>query len=330
MGGVGPLTLGATVVLFDGVTDFPAPDRIWKLIETHEVSHWGLAPTTARMLSAAGPDWVAPYELASLRIMGSAGEPWTLPAWRWLHRHVGRGRVPIINFSGGTEVGGMLVTGYPNVATSAARFAGPALGIDADVVDARGASLVGVEGELVVRRSWPHMTQGLWQEPDRYLASYWSTIPGLWVHGDRAVRHADGSWEIIGRSDDVLKIAGKRVGPSEMESIAAEVEGVTAAAAVGVPHPTKGQVPVLVVIAAVRKDDAALPGDVADHVARSFGKPLRPAAVLVVDALPLTRSGKIHRRVLRGWLSGEDPGDLSTLDNPDIEPAIRAAAAALS
>jgi acetyl-CoA synthetase len=330
MGGVGPLTLGATVVLFDGVTDFPAPDRIWKLIEAHRVTHWGLAPTTARMLAVSGPEWVAPYELASLRIMGAAGEPWTLPAWRWLHRHVGRGRVPIINFSGGTEIGGMLVTGYPNVATPGGRFSGPALGIDADVVDERGRSLVGAEGELVVRRSWPHMTQGLWREPERYLASYWSTIPGLWVHGDRAVRHEDGSWEIIGRSDDVLKIAGKRVGPTEMESIVAEVDGVLAAAAVGVPHPTKGQVPVVVVVlAATRKGDVSLPGEVADHVARSFGKPLRPEAVLVVDTMPRTRSGKIHRRVLRGWVSGQDPGDLSTLDNPEIEAAVRAASAPL-
>jgi len=327
MGGVGPLTLGATVVLFDGVTDFPAPDRIWKLIESHQVTHWGLAPTTARLLAAAGPEWVAPYEMRSLRIMGSAGEPWTLPAWRWLHRHVGRGRVPIINFSGGTEVGGMLVTGYPNVSTPGGRFAGPALGIDADIVDENGRPLVGAEGELVVRRSWPHMTQGLWREPERYVTSYWSTIPGLWVHGDRAVRYEDGSWEIIGRSDDVLKVAGKRVGPTEMESIAAEVEGVVAAAAVGVPHPTKGQVPVLVVVAtAARKSDPSFPDEVADRVAQSFGKPLRPEAVLVVDAMPLTRSGKIHRRVLRGWVSGLDPGDLSTLDNPEIEAAIRAAA----
>src|SRR5207237_6928686 len=138
-----------------GVMDFPEPDRLWKLIDTHRVTHWGLAPTTARMLAAAGAQWVEPYGLESLRIMGSAGEPWTLPAWRWLHRHVGRGRVPIINFSGGTEVGGTLVTGYPNVATAAARFAGPALGIDAAVVDERGAPLVGTQGALVARSRWP-------------------------------------------------------------------------------------------------------------------------------------------------------------------------------
>jgi acetyl-CoA synthetase len=199
----------------------------------------------------------------------------------------------------------------------------------ADVVDDNGSSVVDQAGELVVRRSWPSMTRGFWQEPERYVNTYWKRFEGMWVHGDRAIHHADGSYEIPGRSDDVLKIAGKRVGPSELESLAGEVPGVISGAAVGVAHPTKGQVPVLVLtVTEEGASDPELPEAVADHIAARFGKPMRPAAVLVVPDLPRTRSGKIHRRAVRGWVGGEDPGDLSSVDNVESAEAIVAAAQA--
>jgi acetyl-CoA synthetase len=324
--GIGPLTLGATTVLFDGAIDHPGPDRIWQLIDTHQVTHYGLSPTTARMLRAAGERRLEPYDLPSLRILASSGEPLTESTWTWLHTNVGRGRRPIINFTGGTEVGGMLLTCYPNVPVAAARFSGPALGIDADVVDDSGKPVLNEMGELVIRRSWPHMTRGLWQEPERYLESYWSTMPGCWVQGDRAARFADGSFVVPGRSDDVLKIAGKRVGPAELESIALELPGVVSAAAVGLPHVTKGEMAVIVLVADL--DDAerpALAEKVSDQIAGVFGKPMRPAAVLVVDELPVSRSGKVLRRAVRAWLSEDDPGDLSTLANPGAQQTVTAA-----
>jgi acetyl-CoA synthetase len=323
MAGLGPLTLGATTVLFDGVIDYPQPDRAWKLIEKHRLTHYGLAPTVARAMAGFGERWVEPYGLESLRVIASSGEPWTRPAWQWLHRHVGRGRAPIINWSGGTEIGGPILVGYPSEPTEACRFTGPAAGLDVAVVDPVGRRLTGQLGELALRRSWPNMTRGLWREPERYVESYWAAIPGMWVHGDRAIQFEDGSYEVPGRSDDVMKIAGKRVGPSELEAVACEVDGVLMAAAIGFPDERKGQVPVLVVRADdSRMDLAGLGSAVADHVAAAFGKPMRPAAVLIVDELPLTRSGKIHRRVLRGWLTGEDPGDLSTLENPGVHDSI--------
>jgi acetyl-CoA synthetase len=195
----------------------------------------------------------------------------------------------------------------------------------ADVVDDHGRSVIGAQGELVVTRSWPAMTRGLWQDPERYLESYWSRYPGAWVQGDRAIRYDDGTFEVLGRSDDVLKVAGKRVGPVELESLATEIAGVTAAAAVGVDHPTKGQVPVLVV-QVTSKDGRDVETEVAERIATSFGKPLRPAAVLVVDDLPRTRSGKVHRRAVRAWVNGMDAGDLSSLENPEAEIGIRQAA----
>jgi acetyl-CoA synthetase len=330
MAGLGPLTLGATTVLFDGVMDFPAPDRLWSLVERHGVTQLGMAPTVARTLMAFGEQWVEPFALPTLRIIASSGEPWTASAWRWLHRTVGRGRAPIVNWSGGTEIGGPILVSFPSEPALGARFWGPQLGIAADVVDRQGQPLVDAEGELVIRRSWPNMTQSLWREPERYLDAYWRTVPGMWVHGDRATRFADGSFEVPGRSDDVLKIAGKRVGPSELEALACEVPGVTTAAAIGLAHPTKGEVAVLAVLAnPARTADPALPGEVSDHLAQAFGKAMRPAAVVVLDSLPLTRSGKVHRRVLRGWVAGQDAGDLSTLENPEIRETVEAAGVAV-
>ena len=322
---VTPLILGATTVLFEGVADYPTPDRLWQLIERHQVTHVGIPPTVARLLSAAGDEWADRYEFSTLRIITSTGEPWTLPAWRWLHRHVGRGRVPIINWAGGTEVGGALLAGSPIVETPEGRFSGPALGKATDVVDELGAPVTDELGELVVRSSWPAMTRGFWHEPERYLEAYWSKFPGLWVQGDRAIRHRDGTWSLPGRSDDVIKVAGKRVGPVEYEGAALGVDGVVMAGAVGVAHPVKGEVPVLVVMVEAGAPADELRQEVAVQVEAAMGKAMRPYAVVIVPELPITRSGKIHRRAVRAWLAGDDPGDLSSLENPDCETEIRAA-----
>ena len=327
---VGPLTLGATSVVFEGVPNHPAPDRPWRLVERHGITQYGMSPTGVRMLAGAGERWVEPYELSTLRVLATAGEPMTLGAWRWLHRHVGRGWAAPVNWSGGTEIGGSIVSGYPNWPTDACHFSSAVVGMDVDVVDESGLPVVGQVGELVLRRTSPATTRGFWNEPDRYLETYWTRLPGLWVHGDRAVRYADGSFTVPGRSDDLLKIAGKRVGPSELETLALEVDGVAAAAAVGVDDPTKGQLPVLVVAATERRGDPRLPGEVSDHIVAAMGRPMRPAAVLVVADLPRTRSGKTHRRAVRGWITGNDPGDLSSLDNPDVEEELRKAGAAAS
>ena len=319
---VGPLTLGATTVLFEGVPDWPAPDRLWDLVERHGVTHLGLSPTLARMLAAAGPRWVEERALPSLRALGITGEPCPPSAWRWLHAHVGRGQVPIINWTGGAEIGAGILIGSPVVEMRESRFAGPAPGMSVDVYDDGGRPVVGAVGELVITRSFPSMTRGLWREPERFIESYWSRWPGVWVHGDRAVRHEDGSWELPGRSDDIIKVGGKRIGPAEYEAAAGEVAGVAAVAAVGLPDALKGEAAVLVVVPADSADRAGLPGRVRDHVAGVLGRALMPREVLLSDALPLTRSGKLHRRVLRGWLVEADPGDLSSLANPESAGAV--------
>jgi len=321
----GVLSLGASLVMFEGTSDFPEPDRLWQVAEQHRITHLGLSPTVVRVLSGYGTEWVNRHDLTDLRILGSTGEPWVASSWQWLHRNVGRGSIPIINWSGGTEIGCGILVGSPVVPMKECRFAGCAPGMAADVVDVHGRSVVGEEGELVITRPWPSMTQGLWNEPERYLETYWSRWPGIWLNGDRAIRYEDGSWELLGRSDDVLKIAGRRLGPVEVESVAIGSGQVVIAAAVGIPDPIRGQAVALVIVPAPTAsiaDHDALAQSLSDQVANTLGKPFRPAVVLVVDAIPLSRSGKVHRRAVRAWLTGTDPGDLSTIANLEAREAI--------
>ena len=327
---LGPLVRGATTVLFSGVPDFPDPGRLWQLVDTHQITHLGMAPTVVRLLASKDESWVRQASLTSLRVLGSTGEPWTAPAWRWLHRNVGRGVAPIINWSGGTEIGGGILVGSPVVPIPMGRFSGPSVGMAVDVLDDAGHPVTDAVGELVITKPWPSMTRGFWGEPQRYLDSYWSRWPGVWVHGDRAIRYSDGTWEIPGRSDDVMNVGGKRVGPVEYETLAEHVDGVMSAAAVGIPDDVKGEVPVVVVVPSTSSADrAALVQAVRESIHAAIGKAMSPAAVLVVDSLPITRSGKVHRRAVRSWLLGADPGDLSTLDSTESEADIVAAGAAL-
>jgi len=321
---IGALTHGATLVLLEAF-DYPAPERLWEQIDRHTINVLGLSPTIVRLLAQTDDDPWGNSDLASLRTIGTTGEPMTEAAWRWLHRHVGRGMVPIINATGGTEVGSALLIGSPVVTAPKCHFSGPAIGIDVDVVDAAGQPITDTVGELVVRHPWPSMTRGFWREaPGRYLDTYWSRLPGTWVHGDRAIRHSDGTWAVPGRSDDLIKVAGKRVGPLEFESLALDVDGIDGALAVGVPHALKGEV-VVVLISGATSSTREITVAVEQRIIAGLGKAMAPAAVLAVTELPLLRSGKLHRRAARAWLSGHDPGDLSSLANPAAREALLAA-----
>jgi len=321
----GALLLGARLVLYEGVPDHPGPDRIWSIVERHRVTHLGLSPTVIRALMAHGPDPVRGHDLRTLRVLGSTGEPWNPEPWWWYFREVGGGRCPIVNYSGGTEVSGGIVGCNLLTPIKPASFGGPCPGTIADVVDAAGRSVRGSVGELVIRRPLPGMTRGFWRDPERYLETYWRRIPGTWVHGDWAEVDADGYWYILGRSDDTLKVAGKRVGPAEVESAAVSHPAVLEAAAIGVPHEIKGEaIVVFCVLRPGETDSPELRAAIGARVADELGRALRPEAVEVIPALPKTRSGKVMRRVARAAYLGLDPGDLSALDNPAAVEAIRA------
>jgi acetyl-CoA synthetase len=325
----GALLRGARLILYEGAPDFPGPDRLWSIVARHRVSHLGLSPTVIRALMAHGEDPVRAHDRGSLRVLGSTGEPWNPDPWWWYFRVVGEGRCPIINYSGGTEVSGGIVSGNVLGPIKPASFSGPCIGTAADVVDDTGRSLRGAVGELVIRAPMPGMTRGFWGDDEgRYEATYWSRFPDTWVHGDWANIDADGFWYIQGRSDDTLKIAGKRVGPAEVESAAVSHPAVLEAAAIGVPHEIKGEVVVvLVVLRPGETEDAGLLAAVAATVTRQLGKPLKPERVAAVPGLPKTRSGKVMRRAIRAAWLGLDPGDVSGLDEPRTLETIRAIAA---
>lgn len=319
----GALLLGARLVVYEGTPDHPGPDRIWSLVARHGVTHLGLSPTVIRALMAHGPEPVRDHDLGILRVLGSTGEPWNPGPWWWFFREVGGGRCPIVNYSGGTEISGGILGSNLLAPIRPTSFNGPNIGMAADVVRPDGSPLRGAVGELVLRAPWPGMTRGFWRDPDRYLETYWSRIPGTWVHGDWAEVDADGYWHIHGRSDDTLKVAGKRVGPAEVESAAVAHPAVLEAAAIGVPHEIKGEAIVLFcVLRPGETDDPQLRGSIAALVADELGRALRPERVEVVSALPKTRSGKVMRRVARAAYLGLDAGDLSALENPLAVEAI--------
>lgn len=307
----GVLVAGAGFLMIEGGLTTPGPDRLWQAVERHQVTHLGMSPTAIRLLAEHGPEVVEAFDLATLRVLGTSGEPLTSDAWRWAHRHICRGVAPLINLSGGTEVGAGLLVGAPIVPLRECRFAGISPGMDVAVFDAEGREVIGEEGELVIRQPFPSMTYGFWKEPERYVETYWSRWPDVWVHGDRAIIYEDGSALLPGRSDDVMNIAGKRVGPSGYEAIATELDEVTGAAAVGVPDARKGEAAVVVVTLGSGGDAALIAETIGQRVEASMGKAMRPRDVIAVSALPLTVSGKVHRRAVRAWLTGADPGDLS-------------------
>ena len=321
--------LGATLVLAEGTPDYPDPGRQWRLVETHGVTLCGTVPTAVRQMMRQPLDVVRRHDLSSLRATVSAGEPWNEDAWLWFFEHVCGRRIPILNYGGGTECGGAILIGTFHRPLKPCAFGSAVPGVGADVVDSQGKTCPpGQMGELVMRQPSMGLTRGLWQDPQRYVENYWQQIPGVWVQGDLARRDADGLWYMLGRSDDTIKIAGKRTGPAEIESVLMESKLVVEAAVVGLPDALTGASLNCVCVAAANAGPLdSLCERIAEVVATRFGAPYRPRRVLLVSALPKTRNEKIMRRVVRAVISGGELGDLASLVNPEAIDELRAAAA---
>jgi acetyl-CoA synthetase len=320
---MGTLILGGTLFLYDGTPDYPGPDRIWEMIARHSVTHLGISPTVIRALMPHGAEWPRKHDLSTLRVLGSSGEPWNPPSWRWYFEHVGGGQCPIMNYSGGTEVSGGILgctTIQPIRATS---FSTAVPGMAATVLDETGKPVRGGVGELVVTKPWVGMTHGFWNDSARYEETYWSRFPGVWTHGDWAIHDPDGYWYIVGRSDDTLKVAGKRVGPAEVESAAVTHPAVLEAAAIGVPHEVKGEtITVFVVLRPGHEPGDGLRAEIRAEIGKQLGKALLPESVRFCSDLPRTRNAKIMRRVIRARYLDQDLGDLSSLENPAAVDAV--------
>lgn len=321
---IGALFHGATAVLFDGAIDWPDADRLWETTARRGVTILGVSPTAIRMLRRAGAD-PRRHDLSALRILGSTGEPWDEESWLWTFREVGRERCPIVNISGGTDLMGCWLSPTPLTPLKPASLGGPGLGMSIDVFDEAGHPVRGEVGYLVATRPAPSMTRGLWNDPERYLESYWSRWPGIWNHGDWALVDADGYWFLRGRADDTLKVAGKRLGPAEVEGAVLATGKIVEAAAIGVPDELKGEAIVLFAVPkpGVEPSDE-LRAELAAAVAERLGKLARPRQVRFARDLPKTRSAKILRRLVKAVALGEQRlGDLSTLANPEAIDAVR-------
>ncbi|HEX9035571.1 MAG TPA: AMP-binding protein [Ktedonobacterales bacterium] len=320
----GTLMLGATLVIYEGAIDYPGPDRMWALAERHNVTILGVSPTVIRSLMTHGAEEVKRHDLSALRVIGSTGEPWNSVPWRWCFEVVGGGERPIINYSGGTEVSGGIVGGATILPIKPCSFSGPIPGMAADVVDEQGASVRSQVGELVIRQPWPGMTRGFWNDAARYENAYWSRFPGIWTHGDWAAIDSDGFWYILGRSDDTIKVAGKRLGPAEVESAAVSHLAVREAAAIGAPDPIKGEVVrVFVVLQPGVEASESLRQEITSAVTDALGAALKPDAVYFVTQLPKTRNGKILRRLIRArHLGSVELGDTSSLESAEALDAI--------
>lgn len=305
---LGVLQLGATLVLTEGVPDHPTAGRLWDVANRNHVTFQGIAPTAARALMGHGErNW---GDLSSVRAFASTGEAWDDRTWHWLFEEVGERRRPIVNYSGGTETGGGILVGYPFLPMRPSTFNGPLPGMDVAVVDQEGLPVVGGIGELTVHNAWPGMTHSFWRDDDRYLATYWAQWDGVWLHGDLASVDQDGYWQLHGRSDDTIKVSGRRVGPAEIETALLVDTRIAEAAAVGVPDERRGQ---RIVAFVVPHDPDVDLEDLTATAVHNVGKSFAPALVLV-PTLPKTKNGKIMRRAIRARYLGTALGDLSSLD----------------
>ena len=310
------LMRGATMICYDGAPDAPDWSRVSRMVERHHVTHLGVSPTLIRGLAAHEAEACA-GDVHSIRMMITSGEAIAPEHFNWLRRTFGHGSAPLINYTGGTEASGALLSSVIVKPIRPAGFNTVSPGISAFVASGDGTRLAGSVGELAVAAPFLGMTQAFWEDRERYLDTYWRSVPGLWVHGDMAIEEADGHFFLLGRSDDTIKVAGKRLGPAEVEDVLLEMPEISEAAAIGIEDAAKGQRLVVFVVPA---PDAPLPktfpAQVSDYVAQRLGRAFRPSVVHVIGSLPKTRSSKVMRRVLRNIYTGSPPGDLSSLDNP--------------
>ncbi|WP_017753943.1 AMP-binding protein [Calidifontibacillus oryziterrae] len=320
----GGLINGSSIVLFEGTPDFPNPDRIWEVTSNHHVTHLGISPTLIRSLMKHGEAWAKKHDLSNLRVIGSTGEPWNPEPWMWLFEHVGGKRIPIFNYSGGTEISGGILGNVLVKPIGPITFNSPIPGMSVHVYNENGDPVLNEVGELVITKPWVGMTNGFWNEPERYENSYWSRWADTWVHGDWVIKDSDGFFTITGRSDDILNVAGKRLGPAELESILVEHENIVEAGTIGIPDDVKGEVAIcFAVLKDNQVDKKKVKQEAMDLVAEKIGKALKPKEIFFVDDLPKTRNAKVMRRAMKAGFLNKDAGDLSSLENPHTVEAIR-------
>ncbi|MEA2463513.1 MAG: acetyl-CoA synthetase [Acidobacteriota bacterium] len=326
----GPLAAGATVMIYEGAPDFPKQDRFWDIIERHKVTIFYTAPTAIRAFMKWGRQLPQAHDMSSLRLLGSVGEPINPEAWIWYHENIGGGRCPVVDTWWQTETGVIMITPLPGlVPTKPGSATKPFPGIDAKILDESGKEVEVGGGYLAITSPWPSMLRGIWGDPDRYVQQYWSKWPGIYFTGDGAKRDEDGYFWLLGRVDDVINVAGHRIGTMEVESALVDHQFVAEAACVGINHDIKGTaIAAFVIIKESHReqafaDPAAFEQELKAHVAQKIGAIARPEKIIISSDLPKTRSGKIMRRLLRDVAEGRALGDVTTLADPSVVASLK-------
>ncbi len=311
-----PLLNGTTSFLYEGSPNFPYPNRWWQMIEKYGINILYTAPTAIRGLMRFGEAWVNRHDLSSLRLLGSVGEPINPEAWKWYYKVVGKEKCPIMDTWWQTETGMFMITPMPSVPLKPGSGTKPFPGIEMDVVDEKGNPVKSnEEGYLIIKSPWPSMIRTIYNDPDRLVQQYWSKYPGYYLTGDSARKDDDGYYWIIGRVDDVIKVSGYRLGTAEIESALVSHNAVAEAAAIGLPHEVKGNaIYAYVILRSGVEKSSSLLDELRQHVSHEVGPIAKPEHIEFVDSLPKTRSGKIMRRVLKARALGQDPGNISTLE----------------
>jgi acetyl-CoA synthetase len=326
----GPLACGATVLLYEGAPDWPKQDRFWDIIERHKVTIFYTAPTAIRAFMKWGEQLPKAHDLSSLRLLGSVGEPINPEAWMWYHQNIGNEQCPIVDTWWQTETGAIMITPLPGlVGTKPGSATKPFPGIDAQILNEAGEPIEVGGGYLAITSPWPSMLRGIYNDPERFRQQYWSKWPGIYFTGDGAKRDADGYFWLLGRVDDVMNVAGHRIGTMEVESALVDHHSVAEAAVVGINHDIKGTAIAAFVIvkesarAAATQDQAAFERELKQHVAEKIGAIARPEKIIITADLPKTRSGKIMRRLLRDVAEGRALGDVTTLADPSVVATLK-------
>ena len=313
----GLLIMGASAVIYDGALDYPTMDRIWEILSKYNATIFGISPTAVRLFKKNNVQPLDRYTLDTLRNIPTTGEPLDEDSWWWLFEKVGNKKIPIVNLSGGTEIGGAMLSVFPGMKLKPSTVGIPVPGMDLDIVDDEGNSVRGTNGYLVIRSPWPAMTRGLLNDDDRYVKTYWSRFENIWFHGDYVFADEDNLWYMQGRSDDVINVSGHRMSTAEIEHAVISHNKISDAASISIPDELTGEA---IVVFFVPDDNADidLESEITEHVSNKIGKIAKPKHIFQLSDLPKTRTGKIIRRLLKAKLMGTELGDLSSLENPDI------------
>ena len=313
----GLLISGASAVIYDGALDYPNFDRLWDMLSDHNATIFGISPTAVRLFKKNNVEPLKHHTLDKIKNIPTTGEPLDEDSWRWLFEKIGKKNIPIMNLSGGTEIGGAILSALPGMKLKPSTVGVPIPGITLDVYDNSGNSIRNKDGFLVIKSPWPAMTKGLLNDNQRYLETYWSRFENIWFHGDYVFVDGDGLWYMKGRADDVINVSGHRMSTAEIEHTAIGHEKISDAAAIAIPDDITGE-SIILFIVPEQNTDSELDIIASNYISEKIGKLAKPKSVYILSDLPKTRTGKIMRRLLKAKLLGTDVGDLSSLENPHI------------